>query len=85
MRRGPGTVKRQEMPTPQGGVVKRANARAVLVTLGIGIVFLACQIDLSVVAVGRKPRGTGRKACICRRIPLERSPGIITADAVYGL
>ena len=66
-------------------ILAQCKQTAVILINRIGIVFLACQIDLSVVAVGRKPRGTGRKACICRRIPLERSPGIITADAVYGL
>lgn len=33
-------MKRREAPTPQGGLVKRANVRAVLVTLGVGIAFL---------------------------------------------
>lgn len=51
MRRGPGTVKRQEMP-PQGGVVKRNMARTVLVTLGMGIAFLVMSTFLPERTIG---------------------------------
>ena len=65
-------------------LTQRKQAAVVLIN-GIRIIFLTFQIDLCVIAVYLQPWSAGCKTCIRGSIPLERSPGIITADAVYGL
>ena len=65
-------------------LTQRKQAAVVLIN-GIRIIFLTFQIDLCVIAVYLQPWSAGCKTCIRGSIPLERSPGIITADTVYRL